>query len=429
MNAIALPQLSASVLYKPRLADRQPRTGDLSVHHGSVPKMTRTTTIDLDITDGCNLACSYCFKNLDHPNNMSLETARHGVEWLILASGNSKRIGVNFMGGEPSLRFKMIKQLVPWANRRARASGKQLGWSFTSNMTAWTDELRAWVDQNGCGVLMSIDGCPEVQDAQRPSKDGRPKSEVIAHWAKSMLRTRPRSGARMTVAPKWVHKLFESVVYLWEDIGFQNVIMADADYDNWTLERIDTYHQQHTLISEYLFEDFKRGGSKSIAIYSYYMKHLVHPRKHGKPTTDRPSPCGAGYNYSMIDFVGDIWPCHRFDGAAEDSGTCNCMKLGNIYEDGYNERLSNAFRCFDHHTIAKPEYATCPVEPICGGFCPAANLQDTSNSIYTPHDGYCRLKWILYDKIEGLYNKMNEYDPVRLRDTIEQLNIGGTGES
>ncbi|MEM7626225.1 MAG: SPASM domain-containing protein [Planctomycetota bacterium] len=427
MTTFELPQLSPPAP-APKVRRERP-VESRRVNPGSLPTLTTTTVIDLDITDGCNLACSYCSKNLDHPNNMSLETARDAVEWLLLASGQAQQIGVNFMGGEPSLRFKMIKRLVPWAKRRAQSVGKTIGWSFTSNMTAWTDELRAWVDDNGCGVLMSIDGCPEVQDAQRPSKDGRPKSEIIAHWTRSMLRTRPLADARMTVAPKWVHKLYDSVVYLWEDIGFQNVVMADADYDNWTLERIETYREQQAKIADYLFEDFKRGGQKSVAIYAYYMKHLVDPRQHGRPTTDRPSPCGAGYNYCMIDFVGDVWPCHRFDGAAEDSGTCNCMRLGNIYDEGYNEKLSNAFRCIDHHMIAKPECKTCPVEPICGGFCPAANLQDTKDSIYTPHDGYCRLKWILYDTIEKLYNRMRDYDPEALERKIAAITIGGTGET
>lgn len=423
MAIISLPQLSqpANRTLSQRVV---PNNGPRRVHSGSIPTLTQTTCIDLDITDGCNLACSYCFKNLDHPNNMSLETARDGVEWLIRASGPIPEISVNFMGGEPSLRFSMIKELVPWANRRARAVNKQLSWSFTSNMTAWTNELREWVDRHNCGVLMSIDGCPEVQDAQRPAKDGKPKSQIIAHWCRSMLQTRPQADARMTISPKWVDKIYDSVVYLWEEVGFQNIVMGDADYNNWTQDHLQSYREQLEKINEYLLRDFINEGNKAIAIYSYYMKHLINPRKHGRPTTDRKFPCGAGYNYCMIDYVGDIWPCHRFDGAAEDSGTCDCMRLGNIYEEGYNERLSNAFRCFDHHTVYKPACKTCPVEPICGGFCPAANLQETKTSIYTPHDSYCQLKWSMYSSVENLYNRMYDRDSIRLQKKIEDMTIG-----
>lgn len=399
-----------------------------TINNLSVPTLTQTTVIDLDITDGCNLACSYCFKNLDHPNNMSLETAKAGVEWLLLASGNVSEIGVNFMGGEPSLRFSMIKELVPWARRRARSKGKRIGWSFTSNMTAWTDELRSWVDEVGCGVLMSIDGCPEVQDAQRPSKDGKPKSEIIAKWAKSMLRTRPLADARMTLSPKWAHRLFDSVRYLWEDVGFTSVVLGDADYNNWNSDLIEVYRQQLSQITDYLFHDFCAGGSKRLLIIDYYLKHLIHPRAEHELVTQRRSPCGAGHNYCMIDYVGDIWPCHRFDGAAEDSNTCDCMKLGNIYEPGFNERLSNAFRSFDHQTIYKPVCKTCPVEPICGGFCPAANLQDSKKSIYTPHDGYCNLKWTMYEVAKSFYDRMAHHDHARLMSRVQSINAFATGE-
>ncbi|MEM1444652.1 MAG: SPASM domain-containing protein [Planctomycetota bacterium] len=233
----------------------------------------------------------------------------------------------------------------------------------------------------------------------------------------------------MTIPPAWVHKLYDSVIYLWDEIGFTNIVMGDADYSNWTYDHLELYREAQEKITDYLYEDYAHGGKKAIAIYSYYMKHLIHPRRLGKPTTDRPSPCGAGYNYCMIDYVGDIWPCHRFDGAAEDSGTCNCMRLGNIYEDGYNEKLSNAFRCFNHHIIAKPECKTCPVEPICGGFCPAANLQDSHDSIYKPHDGYCRLKWILYEYAEKLYNRMLGLGEERLNQRMQEITIGGTGET
>src|SRR6185369_7648275 len=130
----------------------------------------------------------------------------------------------NFMGGEPTMRWDLIKSLVPWARRRGRASGKLVTFSMTSNLTLWTDEIREFVDQWGFGVLMSIDGCPEVQDAQRPAKNGRRMSSTIEHWARSMLRTRPKSTARATLHPTWIHRLFDSVDYL-RSIGFQEVAL------------------------------------------------------------------------------------------------------------------------------------------------------------------------------------------------------------
>jgi len=391
----------------------------------AIPKMAQTTAIDLDVTDGCNLGCVYCFKNLDKPTHMSLDTAKDAIEWLFRASGDSPTVSVNFMGGEPILRFAVLKDLVVWGNRRARAVGKSIYWSFTSNLTLWTDEVREWVDANGIGVLMSIDGHPLIQDAQRPSKDRKPKAEIVAKWAKSLLTTRPESGARFTISPAYIDLLAEGCIYLWKDIGFKNVILADSDYDNWTDADFETYGQQCDRITEYMLEEFQAGRERTLELYKHYLLRLIHPRAMQSEIRRQNFPCGAGYNYSMIDQEGTIWPCHRFDGAAEDSGTEQAMKLGNIYRGEYNEALSNTFRNFDHSKIHKPECPTCPVEPICGGFCPAANLQHGKKSIYEPHDAYCRLKWMAYAKAEEYYTRLLEMDRDRTLACMNNWQLQG----
>lgn len=247
----------------------------------SIPLLTQTTAIDLDVTHACNLACVYCFKRLRQSNHMTLDTARDSIEWLIRASGTSERISVNFMGGEPTLRFAMIQELVAWGNRRGRALGKLINWSLTSNMTLWNDEIRAWVDQNNIGVLMSIDGCPEVQDAQRPSKSGKPQSEAVFKWAKSMLRTRPQSMVRLTISSAYVSKLFDSCAYLWSDIGFETIAMGDCDYEGWSQNSFLEYDYQLELITDFILNEYQSGHNKFLNIYRYYVKHLIHPLEQG----------------------------------------------------------------------------------------------------------------------------------------------------
>jgi len=50
--------------------------------------------------------------------------------------------------------------------------------------------------------------------------------------------------------------------------------------------------------------------------------------------------------------------------------------------------LQRVFVDLDHMKHHKERCVTCPVNEICGGFCPAANLSATG-SLYTPHDAYC----------------------------------------
>ncbi|MGD0078300.1 MAG: 4Fe-4S cluster-binding domain-containing protein, partial [Sedimentisphaerales bacterium] len=96
------------------------------VDSGSLPVTgPAITNMDLDLTVKCNLACDYCFKE-KNKKEMSLKTARDAICWLIFASMDARRLQVNFIGGEPLLRFDLIKQLVPFAKRRASQHNKSI---------------------------------------------------------------------------------------------------------------------------------------------------------------------------------------------------------------------------------------------------------------------------------------------------------------
>jgi uncharacterized protein len=370
----------------------------------SVSQQCYTTNLDLDVTEGCNLGCVYCFKNELKGPTMTLETAQRALEWLLEASGPQRSVNVNFMGGEPTLKWSLIRDFVIWARRRGASVAKDVSFSMTSNLTLWTDEIRAFVDEYGFGVLMSIDGCPEVQNGQRPAKNGKPTSATVAHWARSMLSTRPRSQARSTVTPKYVHLLFESMKYLHE-LGFAEVAIASASYSEWTPGHMRTLRSELTRVVSYIEDEYRHHRDFNLSVWKYYIKRLVHPRRTSQAVRIDHQPCGAGKGYLMVDHVGDIWPCHRFDGADQDAGTNGKLRLGNIFKPGFNHELQRTFLDFDHLKDNKERCQHCPVLEICGGFCPAANLSSTG-SLYTPHDAFCDWSALLYEAATDLYDRL-----------------------
>ena len=129
----------------------------------------------------------------------------------------------------------------------------------------------------------------------------------------------------------------------------------------------------------------------------------------------------------MVDYTGDIWPCHRFDGADESAGTGGAFRLGNIFSDGFHSELQRAFVDFDHSTHHKQSCTTCPVNEVCGGYCPAANLSD-AGSIYTPHDSFCRWSQTLYSAAESLYSQAKHEPDVLQAILRDAANTTGTGE-
>lgn len=401
---------------QPRRFEEDP--GKQPVHPGSMPTLHAVTNLDFDVTENCNLGCTYCFKGEMYTENMSLDTMKKALEWLLDASGTASSVNCNFMGGEPTMRWKEIREFVPWARRRGAARGKLVTFSMTSNLTLFTEEIREFVDEYGFGLLMSIDGCPEVQDAQRPAKNGRKMSEVVERWAKSVLQTRPRSTARSTIHPDHAHRVLDNIRYFHE-IGFREVAVSLSEYESWTQERLEVLQEQIEGVVEFVHERHRAGEEFNLTLFKYVIGKLVHARATGREQAIEfeHSPCGAGKGYMMVDYTGDIWPCHRFDGADTAAGAEGSFRLGNIFAGTFDHKLQKGFIDFDHATVHKDSCTRCPMNPVCGGYCPAANLSDTG-SIYTPHDVFCGWSQLMYAASASLYERVAADGPEHLERLI-----------
>lgn len=399
------------------------------VHPGSLPSLSSVTNLDFDVTEDCNLGCLYCFKGEMYSRHMSLSTMQRALDWLLAASGASKTVNCNFMGGEPTMRFPAIREFVPWARRRGAQCGKTVTFSMTTNLTLFTDEIRRFVDEHGFGILMSIDGTPEVQDAQRPAKNGKALSSIVEKWARSMLQTRRGSTGRATLHPHFVNHLADSVEYL-QSLGFQVVAVSASEYGDWSEKHFAELDGQLRRIERFTLELIEAGVTFSAGAHRFYIDKLIRLRAQGRESEikENRQPCGAGRGYMMVDYVGDIWPCHRFDGADTAAGMNGQFRFGNIFKDGFDHNLQRAFLDFDHYQDHKESCRTCPVNPVCGGYCPAANLSDTG-SIYTPHDTYCRWTQMWYESAERLYRAIESECPGRLSWFLDSIaGAEGTGE-
>jgi uncharacterized protein len=374
-------------------------------HPDSLPFLCAVTNLDLDLTDDCNMRCVYCFKGEKTPRRITMEIAQDVVLWLIKASRGFSNINLNFMGGEPLMEWDIVRELVPWARNRAKVHGKLLSFSMTTNLTLMTQEIRDFFDQWGFGVMMSIDGMPEVQDSQRPLRDGTKGSPIVERWARSMLKTRPRSQARMTVHSSNIQHLLESVVYLKNEVGFQGFVIAPSDVVSWNAGIRDKFAEQFHLLADYVIKSYMENSPVDVAVIDYYCKEYFYPTKIGQSIEPKKASCGAGKGYLMADFEGSLWGCHRFDGSCTAAGVGHELSFGNIYKPGFRNDLHQAFLDFDHQKIHKSTCAGCVVAPVCGGSCPAANLEETA-SLYLAHDARCWFGRLTFQESQRVFDAL-----------------------
>jgi len=131
------------------------------------------SSITLELTERCNLRCKYCIysnTNEDYrsfgENDMPFETAQKSIDFLMEHSPENKQVYIGLYGGEPLLRFPLIKQIIEYVNMKYY--DRKVMYSMTSNMTLMTDEIAEFLTKiKDFSIVISLDGPEAVHDKQR----------------------------------------------------------------------------------------------------------------------------------------------------------------------------------------------------------------------------------------------------------------------
>jgi uncharacterized protein len=324
-------------------------------------------TIVLNVTNQCNLACTYCYEygedkivDTEHGKQskfMSETTARDAVDLLLKESGRVAHM--TFFGGETLLNFAVLKSTIVYARRRAAEVGKTIDFSLTTNATLLSVDIIEFLADNDIGVTISMDGPKELQNKFRVFHNGAGSYDVVAPKIKELLRrhrTRP-IGARVTLTSETID-VTRIYRHLTEEFGFWEVGFAP----------VTTSPQQQYAIGHSGF-DRMLGQFRELGLE--FLDYAVENRHHGfsnvKDTLEeihkgvsKAYPCGAGLGLFGVSTDGDVAVCHRFAGS-------DTHKLGTV-KTGIDRAAQAAF-LEQHHIDEKTDCHTCWARPLCAGGC------------------------------------------------------------
>lgn len=130
------------------------------------------TSIDLQVTQNCNLKCRYCSYSgdgiLDRKRNtskMSLEVALKSIDFLYDHSKKANTICISFYGGEPLLNFSLIKEVVGYVKNKF--IGKNIEYKMTTNGTIMNEEILRLLTENNFKLAISLDGPKVIHNRNR----------------------------------------------------------------------------------------------------------------------------------------------------------------------------------------------------------------------------------------------------------------------
>ena len=107
---------------------------------------------------------------------MSFEVGKKALDFLVANSGSRKNLEVDFFGGEPTMNFEVVKQLVEYGRSLEKEHNKNFRFTLTTNGILLNDEILDFANKEMGNIVLSIDGRKEINDLMRPTRNNHGSS-------------------------------------------------------------------------------------------------------------------------------------------------------------------------------------------------------------------------------------------------------------
>lgn len=356
------------------------------LHQNGSDERILSQTVTFQVTDACNLACTYCYQIHKGSRRMKFETAKKMIDMLLSGEkGMSDYINpqkspgliVDFIGGEPLLEVELIDQICSYIiNRMIEINHPWLMktmFSICSNGVLYHEPevqrvLQKW--KNRLSFSVTVDGNKTLHDSCRIFPDGQPSYELAVSAAKDWMNKGNYMGSKITIAPANVMHVFDAITHMIE-LGY-NEINANCVYeDGWKPIHATTLYNQMKLLADYFLEhnmDFER---------SFYCSLFNEDAFHPKEEDDLQNWCGGNGVMLSVDPEGIIYPCLRYMESSlggqqkpysigdVDTGICQC--------DCHKCRVE-CLKKINRRTQSTDECFYCQIAEGCS-WCTAYNYQ------------------------------------------------------
>lgn len=182
--------------------------------------------------------CRYCYveRGKFSRSNLNLEDCKKAVDFLLNQPGEEKLI--KFMGGEPLLRFDLLKKISKYAKEKSSALNKRLCLTLATNGTLLDKNKISFLEKFNFLIFLSIDGDKKNHDLNRKFLYSKKSSyeEIFLNIAGMDT---DRIIVNYVITPASTEKLIKNVESLWKmgirKINFRidiSVLWEDDDLNN-----------------------------------------------------------------------------------------------------------------------------------------------------------------------------------------------------
>jgi uncharacterized protein len=410
-------------LHEQRSIGRDPFLLGHASHNGrAVPDpaerdIGKISTMKLDLSSTCNIACDYCFvdsgRSLPGPKVMSAETVRTAIRWLE-RNNATPHFTVVLFGGEPLLNKDGVTAACQEIER-LRRSGRNAKLQLITNGILATMDVSRLLASADALVMVSIDGDIGQHDSRRHDHRGRPTYDRVVAGLRNLQTCLPagRIWARATMSGHTSQLAYFDGLHA---LGINQISLGYVNDIPPPEMSVAEYERQIDALMERLLSLTRENVSVRIHPLGTYLSLIYAARGRGAswPRTD----CGAATRLITVAPDGVIYPCeqaatarHKYD-----------WSLGSVV-DGLEDDLVRSFLRQTRRTHSG--CASCGNASICDQGCRVSStLQETRDQCHAQEN----FLHVLWGRAHYWYSRLEDENPSALIRMVDPLSYSALRE-
>jgi len=377
----------------------------------------------------CNLKCIYCHassKPIDAKGfDMDEVTAKKTVDFIFQTPSPS--ITIEFQGGEPLLKFDLIKYIIAYSKNVNKRYKKNVAFSVVTNLTLMDEEKFNYFLKEEIGICTSLDGQKSLHDNNRHFSNKTGTHETVEKWIKRFNEAYEKKGSNLrtnaliTITRKslgYSKQIVDEYISLGlktlhlrflNNLGDARPVWNNIGYSS------DEFIKFWKNSVDYIFELNKKG----VKIRERTIAFMAKKTLTGSDANflDMRTPCGAIIGQLAYTPDGSIYTCDEARMTGDD-----LFKVGNVVEDTYKKVLSSDKSCsMVMSSINDCQICdSCVYKPYCG-ICPVCNYMEQGSIVANiPETSRCKIYMAQFDYI---FSKLSNPKEVSiLKSWIDEMN-------
>ena len=292
-----------------------------NIYPNIIQERKKIRDLTFQVTEDCNLKCSYCYQINKSHHKMDFEIAKKFIDYIFenkddpnffYAESKTQGFVIEFIGGEPFLEIDLIEKIVDYFEYKF-LQYPESSWllchtyNFSTNGTLYnTPKVQSFINKYRplLHIGVTVDGDKELHDSCRLFPNGSGSYNLAIEASLSEL-AYGYENTKITISPDNVQYIFNGVTNL-ISLGFKYIHINCCFENVWNKKNSLILFKEMIRLSDWIIEN---------NLYDKIYIAMLYPNIYQSSTQEELNSnwCGVGPGgMSVIDCQGKIYPCLRF---------------------------------------------------------------------------------------------------------------------